>query len=313
MSKTNILIAGIGGVGGYFGGMLARQYANDPNIEINFFARGEHLKAIQTSGLLVLNGTEDFRAFPHMATDDAGKIATVDYLIISTKAYDLMGVLDQLKACIGPETVILPLLNGVDSKEKIMALFPNNLILDGCVYIVARLKGYGTVENIGNVSKLFFGSVSSSNDERLNRLESILLGAGIDAKLSMEIMSIIWEKFVFISPTASATSYFDRSIGEVISHQDSLETIKALIHEVMALAKAKTIKLPDDVFDRTMNRLKTLPFENTSSMHSDYKNHKPKTELNTLTGYVIEEGKKYNIETPVYEKVFNGLISVTDK
>ncbi|HEY1045919.1 MAG TPA: 2-dehydropantoate 2-reductase [Bacteroidia bacterium] len=312
MSKTNILIAGIGGVGGYFGGMLAKQYANDPSIEINFFARGEHLRTIQSNGLMVLNGNDDFRAYPHVATDDATEIGKVDYLIISTKAYDLMGVLGQLKACIRPETVILPLLNGVDSKEKIKALFPNNLVLDGCVYIVARLKGYGMVENIGNVSKLFFGSVDS-NDERLNKLESILLGAGIDAKLSTEIMSIIWEKFVFISPTASATSYFDRSIGEVISHQDSLETIEALIREVMALAKAKGIELPANVFERTMNRLKTLPFENTSSMHSDYKNHKPQTELNTLTGYVIDEGKKYNIETTVYEKVFNGLKSLPIK
>lgn len=308
MLKTKILIAGIGGVGGYFGGMLAKQYANHSLIEINFFARGEHLKAIQSNGLMVLNGDNDFKAYPHSATDDASKIGGVDYLIISTKAYDLMGVLDQLEACIQPETVILPLLNGVDSKDKIKARFPNNLVLDGCVYIVARLKGYGTVENIGNISKLFFGSVGNE-DKRLDQLETILTEAGIDAKLSSDIMSIIWEKFVFISPTASATSYFDRSIGEVISHQDSLETIEALIHEVMSIAKAKDIKLPADVFERTLNRLKTLPFENTSSMHSDYKNGKPQTEIETLTKYVMDEGKKYGIETSVYHKVFDGLRS----
>ena len=306
MSKTNILIAGIGGVGGYFGGMLAKQYANDSQIEIDFFARGEHLKAIKSNGLMVLNGNDDFRAYPHIATNDAAEIGKVDYLIISTKAYDLMSVLDQLEPCIQPETVILPLLNGVDSKDKIKARFPDNLVLDGCVYIVARLKGHGTVENIGNVSKLFFGSVGN-DDDRLSRLESILIGAGIDAKFSTDIMSIIWEKFVFISPTASATSYFDRSIGEVISNQDSLATIEALIHEVMALAKAKDIKLPADVFERTMNRLKTLPFENTSSMHSDYKNNKPQTELYTLTGYVIDEGQSFGISTPTYDKVFKGL------
>lgn len=301
--RTNIIIAGIGAVGGYFGGHLAKHFHKNENVTINFFARGSHLKEIQNNGLKVIQGLHEFIAKPTVATNNPSEMGVADYIIIATKSFDLEAIVEQLKPCINRDTVILPLLNGVDSKERIQSILPDNIVLDGCVYIVSRLKQAGVVENIGNVQTLYFG-IDNVVNERLLLLERLLKEANIEATLSQNISTILWEKFVFISPTATATSYFDKCIGELIADNRNLETTTALIEEVKQIAKAKRTVISDDITEKTVNRLRSLPFEATSSMHSDYRSNKATNELESLTGYVVSEGQKYNIETPLYLKAY---------
>jgi 2-dehydropantoate 2-reductase len=122
-TQLKIVIAGIGGVGGYFGGLLARAYAGNDDIEVHFIARGAHLKKIQDHGLTVIKGDVDFIAKPFLATDHLTEIGIADYIIICTKSYDLAEMLNQLAPCIGTKTVLLPLLNGVEAVEKIREQF----------------------------------------------------------------------------------------------------------------------------------------------------------------------------------------------
>ena len=302
MKKTKIIIAGIGGVGGYFGGLLAKRFYGDENVEINFVARGKHLIEIQDNGLKVIKGENQFTAKPNISTDKPFEIGIADLIIISTKSYDLESVLQQLQPCINDSTFILPLLNGVDSKEKIKCNYPNNIVLDGCVYIVSRLKQDGVIENIGNIQTLYFG-LDNYMCDKLIVIEKLFKEANIEATLSQSISKIIWEKFIFLSPIATATSYYDKCIGEIISNFETLETTKSLIEEVVQLAKVKNINISEDITEKTLDKLKTLPFETTSSMHNDFKSKKSRTELQTLTGYVLQESKKYNIVTPTYLKL----------
>jgi 2-dehydropantoate 2-reductase len=306
MTKTKIIIAGIGGVGGYFGGLLAKQFYDNKNVQISFVARGEHLKEIQKNGLKVLNGKNEFIAKPHIATDNPSKIGIVDFIIIATKSYDLETIVQQLRPCINQDTIILPLLNGVDSKERIKHILPDNIVLYGCVYLVSRLKQVGVIENSGNIQKLFFGLDNFVND-RLILLERLLNDSNIEASLSENISTVIWEKFIFLSPTATATSYFDKCIGELIDDNEILTTTVALIEEVKQIAKAKQINISDDITEKTLTKLKALPFEATSSMHSDFQANKPTNELESLSGYIIKEGRKYNLETPIYLKLYAEL------
>lgn len=157
--KTKIIVAGIGGVGGYFGGHLAKQFSDSEDVEIYFLARGEHLKQIQANGLKVLNGNAQFIAKPKLATDSATEIGIADYIILCTKSYDLENIIEQLNPCIDRNTSLLPLLNGVDSAEKIKTILPSATVFNGCVYIVSHLKEAGVVENKGNIQKLFLGRI----------------------------------------------------------------------------------------------------------------------------------------------------------
>ncbi len=307
MTKTKILIAGIGGVGGYFGGVLAKQYFNSNEIEVCFFARGQHLDEIQKNGLKILSNKDEFIANPKIATDNPNEIGIADLIIVCTKSYDIENIIKQLKPCINQKTFILPLLNGVDNKEKIQILLPENTILDGCVYIVSRLKKPGIVEKIGNIQTLYFGKDNFINDQ-LEYFRYIFNNANIEATLSQNISSIIWEKFIFISPTATATTFLDKNIGEIVS-ENHIETITKLIQEVKQIAKAKNIDIAENITEITINKLKSLPFDATSSMHTDFKNKESFNELKSLTKYVIEQGIKYNIETPTYIKAYNKIKS----
>jgi len=306
MTKTKIIIAGIGGVGGFFGGLLAERYEGDEKIEINFVARGSHLKEIQDHGLIVIQAENQFTARPTIATDKPIEIGTANLIILSTKSYDLEGVIQQLRPCVDSNTIFLPLLNGVDNRQKIQSIYPDNIVLDGCVYIVSRLKQAGVIENSGNIQSMYFGLDNYSGDN-LFEIERLLKEANIEAVLSQDISEIIWEKFIFLSPIATATAYYDQCVGQILSSAEPLETTKSLIEEVIQLAHAKGINISEDISEKTLNKLKALPFETTSSMHSDFKQRKANTELQTLTGYVIEECQKHGIATPFYSKLYTYL------
>lgn len=304
--KTKIVIAGVGGVGGYFGGLLAKTFYNSQQVEVIFWARGEHLTEICKNGLRVITGAQEFTARPALATNDPAEIGMADLVIVATKSYDLESVIQQLKPCIGQHTIILPLLNGVDSRERIKAILPGHVVLDGCVYIVSRLKQAGVVENTGNMQALYFGLYDFA-DERLLQFEQLMKEAGIEATLSDNISRLLWEKFIFISPTATATSCFDQSIGEVLTDAGSLRTLDALIREIRQLAQAKGIRVADDITDKVMHKLRSLPFGATSSMHSDFKAKKTRNELQSLTGYVLNEAQQYGLDTPAYVATYSEL------
>ncbi len=304
MKKIKIVVVGIGGVGGYFGGLLANRYSNGSRVEVIFLSRGDNLTKIQQNGLKVIRPDREFVAWPHLATENPFEIGAVDYVIIFTKAYDLEETISQLEPCITDETIVLPLLNGVNSKELIKNKWPSNTVLDGCVYIIARLNEPGVVENKGNIQKLFFG-LDNYTDKKLELLESVCIEAGIDVTYSSKVSKIIWEKYIFISAMATSTSYFNMSIGQVVAENEP--ELKKLIIEVCELAKAKKIEIEENIESRTLDKLRSLPFEATSSMHSDIQNGKQKLELDALTHYVIKEGQKLGIQTPVYLKMYNVL------
>lgn len=307
MKKTKILIAGIGGVGGYFGGSLAKHYQHNSDVEVSFLARGNHLAEINTNGLKVIKGDYEFIAHPFSASDKAADIGVVDYILVCCKSYGLQSILNELPPCINNDTILLPFLNGVDAKPIIQSCFPNNLVLDGCAYIVSRLKSPGIIENNGKMESLYFG-IDDFRDDRIDLLESIFKNAGIEATQSTAISKIVWDKFIFISAIATATSYFNKTIGEILIDNNCAETVSGLLNEVIQLAHAKQIKIADDTHLKTMSKYASLPFETTTSMHSDFKSGNGKTELESLTGYVLREAEKICIDAPMFKKLYNSLL-----
>lgn len=303
--KTKIVIAGIGGVGGYFGGLLARAYAGNDDIEVHFIARGAHLKEIQNHGLTVIKGDIDFIGKPFLATDNATEIGIADYVIICTKSYDLAEMLNQLMPCIGTETVLLPLLNGVEAVEKIRDQFPNQLVPAGCAYIVSALKEPGVVENMGNRQEIYFG-LDNATDQRLTALEDLLKAAGVEATLSNNISKLIWEKFIFLSCIATATSFYNKPIGELL--KENRTALQDFISESAAIATAKNIEVEPNTADKAMKHYESLPFATTSSMQRDFQFNSKKTELESITGYVVKQGKRLGIPTPYFEAAYQALL-----
>lgn len=302
--KTRIIIVGIGGVGGYFGGLLAKEYSHRREVEIIFIARGEHLKKIKSEGLKIINGETEFIPHPSLATDNFAEAGYADFIILCTKSYDLEETTKQLNPCLGTNTVIIPLLNGVDSVQRIKAILPDVTVSEGCAYIVSHIKEPGVIENLGNVQKIFFG-LDNTSDERFLRLEQIMQKAGIEATFSQSISVIVWTKFIFISPIATATSYYDKTVGEVVEKHEN--TLYQLIEEVTQIALAKDIPVDPEITSNTLSRLKNVPCKNTTSMQRDFSSNKAKSELESLTNYIIIAGRELNIDTPVYQHLYDEL------
>jgi 2-dehydropantoate 2-reductase len=304
--KTRIGILGLGGVGGYFGGLLAKEYTKSNTVEIIFIARGETQKSIIESGLKIITDERETIVFPNLASDNPEVIGTLDYLICATKTYDIETSFESYRKCITPNTVILPLYNGVDATERISKLFPENIVLQGCVYIVSMIVAPGIIKKIGPYEKLFFGS-NSAPDSKVIILQSIFEKAKIESYLVDTIEETVWEKFIFISALASATSYLNQNIGQILSNPESKQIYVSLLNEITLVASAKGLKMPNNIVEQTILKLEKSPQEATSSMHRDFlANHK--TEVASLTEFVVKEGVKYGISAPVYKMVLGKLL-----
>jgi 2-dehydropantoate 2-reductase len=305
-SKPRIAILGTGAVGGYFGGLLAGKYSNSKETEIIFITRPATEKVIQEKGLKIIREKDERIVFPDLVSSDPATIGKIDLLICCIKSYDLEESLAPLAPCFSKDTVILPLLNGVDAAPRIKKMFPDADVWKGCVYIVSRLIERGVVKELGSGHSFFFGS-SKESEEKLEKYHKIFKNAGINAFLSEDIEHDIWEKFIFISSLASLTSYLDKPLGAILEDPNHLQTLKELMQELLQIASAKGISFPGNIIETRIAKMKTLAYETTSSMHSDFQKG-GKTEYESLTKYVVDLGKELNIQTPVYNKILNGLL-----
>jgi len=304
--KIRIGILGLGGVGGYFGGLLAKAYFKSEIIEVVFIARGETQKAIAENGLKIITDNSETTVYPALVSSNPKEIGVLDYLICATKTYDIEESLLALQESIVAKTIILPLYNGVDAPERIQKLFPQNEVLQGCVYIVSMIMLPGTIKKIGFYEKLFFGSKTAART-KLEVLQTIFEKAKIESYLVDTIEETVWEKFIFISALASATSYLDQNIGQILSNAESKRIYIALLHEIESVAKAKGLQLPDDIVDQTVNKLEKSPKEATSSMHRDLLAGR-NIEAASLTQFVVNEGLKHGIQTPLYQEIASSLL-----
>jgi 2-dehydropantoate 2-reductase len=303
--KTRIGILGLGGVGGYFGGLLAKAYTDSETIEIVFIARAETQRVIKENGLTIKTDDQLFIAHPFLVSNALDEIGKLDYIICTTKTYDIKESLGSIQNCFKKSTIVLPLNNGVDAPERISTLYPDHEVLQGCVYIVSMIESPGVIKKIGSFEKLFFGSQSAPMN-RLKELQTIFSKAGIESYLVDAIEDKVWEKFVFISALASATSYLDQNIGQIIAMDASRTIYVELLNEITMIAAVKGLNLPNDIIMQTILKLEKTPHDVTSSMHRDLLAG-GKFELASLTEFVINEGLKYEIATPTYDKVFAKL------
>ncbi len=303
--KYRIAVLGIGGVGGYFGGKLAEHFADSNEVEIIFIARGENAKAIQTKGLQVIATNDEFIAKPKLIADDPTEIGKTDLFIVCTKAYDLTESINKYRECIGENTVILPLLNGVNHTETIQSILPNTEVWKGCCFIVARLIEKGVIKIDSEIRLIQFGSFTGSK-ANLEKVEKIFKSAGIQTELSNDIDKTIWEKYIFISSLATLTSYLDKTVSEILDSSENARLLVDLIAEVSQLARARKIEVAKNIEELTLEKIKKAPPTATSSMHADFAK-KGKTELETLTGYVVRESKLLNVATPNYAKFYEEL------
>ncbi len=300
-----IVFVGLGGVGGYYGGKAARAFEGGEEHQVMFLARGDHLRAITDKGLKVLAQDEEFLARPFLATDDPAEIGPADLVVFAVKGYDLQAAARTAAPLVGPETAVLPLLNGVNSPDILAGTLPRCRMLNGCVYISARIEGPGVVRQTGGSRKLFLGAVSGGREEFLP-VEEMLRKAGIDAALVEDVNEAVWTKFIFMAPFAGVTSLFGRTFGEVLAGQDSLPVLEGMMREIQALAALKGVSLPADIVEISLAKGVAFPPDTKSSMQLDCEKGR-RTEIETFLGFVVREGDRLGCDVHLTRGVYDAL------
>ncbi|TAK56907.1 MAG: 2-dehydropantoate 2-reductase [Bacteroidetes bacterium] len=304
-SKFKIAILGIGAVGGYYGGKLAAKYSASDELEAVLIARGENAQAIESNGLKLITPEDEQIIHPTLVSNEPERIGPIDLLLCCVKSYDRDSSLLRLAPCITDSTIILPVINGIDNSEKIRQLYPHSEVWEGCVYIVSRLIAPGVVHVTGKNILIHFGSENGSK-QQLERVHALFKSATINANLASDIKQRMWEKFLFVSPFATVTSYLDLSISEILSNPQHVKLFVTLLEELLAITNANGISFPADFTQNILERMKALPPGTTSSMHTDFQKGK-QTELQSLTGHVVQLGKECNIPTPYYTMMLHSL------
>jgi 2-dehydropantoate 2-reductase len=189
-----LAVFGTGGVGGYFGGRLAQA-----GEDVTFIARGDHLRAIQTSGLTVDSLDGYFVIYPAKATDDVNEIGVVDLVIVGVKAWQVPEAARAMKPLIGPGTTVLPLQNGVDAVPQLTEELGGERVIGGLCKIVSFVAGPGYIRHAGFAPSIVIGEQDNRRSERILTIEKTLNDAGLEVTIAPDIKGALWMKFLFIA------------------------------------------------------------------------------------------------------------------
>lgn len=300
-----IAIVGIGGVGGYFGGKLAREYENSGDHEIIFIVRGEHLKAIKKNGLQLFTREGNYIARPALAMDNPAQAGIFDLVFFCVKSYSLESSALALKANINKNTIVIPLLNGVNIAQILSAVLPGADVIKGFAYIASVIEKPGIVRQTDGSCKLFFGT-DTPLTQKYKYVLDILVQAKIKAELTDKISSAMWTKFVLICPLAGLTAATGKTFGAIIEDANLKNKLRKMFQEVKSIADARKIELPNDIVDKTLESIGRFAYDTKTSMQVDRERGKD-TEIDIFTRYIIESGKELSIPTPLHNEIYSQL------
>ena len=299
MSSLKIAIVGAGGIGGYIGAKLIQ---ND--YDVTLIARGKHSEAIKENGLKVLEyKNDDFVVYPYMVESISYEI--FDVIFITTKAYDFESACKSIETCIDENTLIIPLSNGVEHSKTLQQYLPNAHICDGLIHIISYIKEPGVIHRKSITFYLLFGS--KQHHENLHVLEQLLNNCDLRSKYTTEIQYETWKKFLFLSTMSSLTSYFNQTMGYILEEQ--LDLMIDILLEIKKVANKKNINIDNHDIEKAIKQVTHVPYKSKTSMQLDFEKRK-KTELESLTGYIVKEALKLNIETPQMGKIYNQLKTI---
>jgi 2-dehydropantoate 2-reductase len=288
---VKIAVMGSGGIGGYFGGLLARA-----GEDVTFIARGAHLEAIRKNGLHVKSVAGDF-SVRAKATRDPAEVGPVDLVLFCVKGYDTDAAGSQIRPMVGPETAVLCLLNGVDNPERLAAILGEEHVLTGVVHVLSTIGAPGVVSQTAGPRTIRFGEKDGRLSTRVERILGVLKGAGINAEISRQIQVDLWEKFLLICAQGGVTAIGRLGVGEILACPETTTLYRGVMEEVAAVGRAKGVPLPADAVERALAFARGLEPGMRSSLAHDL-DQGNRLEAETLAGTVVRYGREVRVPTP---------------
>jgi 2-dehydropantoate 2-reductase len=297
-----IAVVGAGGLGGYFGGRLA--YAGE---EVIFIARGEHLKAMQASGLRVDSFMGDFSIQPVVATADPRQVGPVDMVLLAVKTWQVPEVAPALRQLIGEQGGVVFLGNGVEAPAQLAQVLGAGAVLGGLARISAAIAGPGYIRHMGIEPFVAFGELDGHLSERVEALRRAFEHAQVKVEVPADIQAAIWEKFIFIASISGLGAVTRLPVGDYRSLPESRQLLETAISEVVAVARSRKIKLSEHIAEQTLALIDSLAPSVTASMQRDIMEGRP-SELGAQNGAVVRMGLEAGVPTPVHAFLYASLL-----
>ncbi len=301
-----VAVMGSGGLGGYFGALLARGGA-----DVTFVARGAHLQAMQRSGLRVQGGPDPFQLEHVNATDDPSRIGSVDLVMVCVKLWDSEEALRQIRPLVGPGTTLVSFQNGVLKDSFLTAAYHNAQLIGGVAYIATTMSAPGVITRTGPLQRLIFGEFTGRDSARVEAFHTACVAGGINAEVSTDIRREIWEKFVFLIGLSATTATMRVPIGPIRENPQSRALLLDVMREVVAVGRAHGVPLPEDYAEQRLEFADGVSPDMTSSMFHDLERGS-RLEVRWLSGGVVELGREVGVDTPLNRAVADILVVHAD-
>lgn len=291
---------GSGGLGGYFGFLLARA-GND----VSFVARGPHLEAMRKNGLRLVTSSED-SVIQVKATDHPEEIGSTELVLFCVKTYDTIEAAKAIAPILDQNGSVLTLQNGIDNYSSISAVVGKDRVLPGGALIVSEVLSPGTIRVTTQSRKIVFGEIDRSKTPRVEKINAVFNEAGIDSEVSTEVNKFLWRKMVLICSLAGMTTITRLPIGKVMECKETRQMFGEVMDECAAVARAKGVEVGEDYVRNQIGFADKMEKDSTSSMLRDLLNGR-RLELDALNGAIARFGKECKVQTPMNRAIYYAL------
>ncbi len=295
-------VFGAGAVGGFIGGRLAASGKN-----VVFIARGSHLEAFLWDGLRVESPKGNFHINPAEATEDPAQFGLVEAVILGVKAWQVPEAAAMMKPMIGPDTVVLPLQNGVEAPSQLAGVLGSEPVLAGLCRIICHVAAPGLIRHTAAELYIALGERDNRVTPRVEALREALAAAGITTEIPADIRGAMWEKFIFIAASSGVGAVTRVPFDVFLEHAETHGMYRQALEVGAAVAGAFGIELPEDIVPRLVSFLQQVRTGNTASMQRDIMAGRP-SELEQQAGALVRLGKEAGVPTPIYHWIYHSLL-----
>ena len=300
-----IAVVGAGAMGSLYGGYLSKVAEDVLLVDV----WQEHVDTINAQGLSIQEKDKDIVMHPK-AVSNADGVGYADLVIVFVKSITTGSALEKNEALLGPDTVVLSLQNGYGNIDQIAEYVNINNIIAGTTAHGATMLAPGRIKHAGT-GETHIGWVRNRKDDRIDSVSDILRKAGFDTIVSDNVMELIWSKLIVNVGINALTAILKVQNGDLLKQEETKDLMGMAIMEAVNVAKASGFDFDGE---DTVKKVMDIAFEtgeNKSSMLQDILN-KRKTEIDTINGAIVKEGKKYSLETPI-NLVLTDLIKSLEK
>ncbi|MDD1769408.1 MAG: 2-dehydropantoate 2-reductase [Methanomassiliicoccales archaeon] len=296
-----ILVMGAGAVGGYFGSLLIRGGQN-----VTLVARGPHLDAMKRNGLVIKSRKGDFVTMP-TATDDPSGLGEFDIVLVAVKSFDTYDAIKTVKGNVGDGTTVISLQNGVENEDILTKAFKKEDVVGAVTYIGAEVVEPGVIAH-HSAGRISLGDLPGTEAGSADRIAAELSKAGLDVRLSTDIVREKWQKLAFNAAFNSVSALTNSTFAEVAECELSRNVAVSIVNEGMMVASIEGLDLPQDTPESAL-RLAAALGDARSSMLSD-RIARRRMELDALIGVIVRKGKEHGVLTPASETAFRLLCHI---